>query len=206
MTDVETTFRQCCVNVLATLVPNIGDQHWDDMQAMLCQHCGNVGPNIGDWHRDNVPAMLWQCCSQCGWPTFRQHSGNIVRTLWQCCSSTLVTDIETMFRQHCVAMLVSNIVPIFYLGPNWQSHENLNFRHTCNISKYLYSRTFTSTKISNSTHDIIWIDGKMMPFPRDYHSKSTQLCLNASYLSKKLILAVVSNACFSFSKSLNQVF
>ncbi len=63
-TDIETRFRQCCVNIVAMPLPNV---------------------------RRGGGMMLWQ------------HSGNVVwEILWHCCSPMLVTDFETMFRQHCV--------------------------------------------------------------------------------------------------------
>ncbi len=51
---------QHCVNVVAMLVPNIGERHWNDVQAVLCEHCGNVAPQVGDQHWENI---LYQCWS-----------------------------------------------------------------------------------------------------------------------------------------------
>ena len=52
------TFRQCCVTVVAASLPNIGKWHWDNIQATLGEHCGNVTLNVGDWHWENVQARL----------------------------------------------------------------------------------------------------------------------------------------------------
>ena len=93
VTNVETTNRQCCMNTVATLLPNIGDQHWDNVRAGLSYYCGNITP------------QHW-------WPMLRQCSGNIAWMLWQCHSQTLVTDVETMFRQCClnvVSMSLPNV-------------------------------------------------------------------------------------------------
>ena len=40
--DLETKCRQCCVKVVGTLVPNVEDQHRDNVQATLCEHCVNI--------------------------------------------------------------------------------------------------------------------------------------------------------------------
>ena len=85
---------QHCVNIVATLVPNVGDQCWGNIQATLCECCGNV--TLQRW-----------------WPTLYQCCGNIVWKLWLYWSSTLVINIETMFRQCCesvVAMSLSIVV------------------------------------------------------------------------------------------------
>ena len=53
-TDVETMFRQRCVNVAmlcehcGNVALNVGDRHCNNVQAMLCEHCGNVTLNVGD--------------------------------------------------------------------------------------------------------------------------------------------------------------
>ena len=86
-TNIETTFRQCCVNVVWTSVPNIGDQHWDNIQVTLCERWVNVVwtllPNIGDQRLDKVQAMLCESCINidaqcCNWlvlhPEWQFHS------------------------------------------------------------------------------------------------------------------------------------
>ena len=35
---------QRCANFVATLVPNVGGRHWDNVRAILCDGCGKVGP------------------------------------------------------------------------------------------------------------------------------------------------------------------
>ena len=90
--NIVTTFKQCCVNIVAMSLPNIGDQHWDNIQATWAPKIGdrccvkvqarfvNIVamslPNIGNQHWDNAQAMLLQ-----------RHSPmlvtDIVWTLWQ---------------------------------------------------------------------------------------------------------------------------
>ena len=159
VTDVETTFRQCYVNVVATSLPSVGERCWDKIQATLCECCGNVA--LQHWE-----LLLRQCSGnivyQCWSPTLNQCWSP---TLYQCCSLTLY--------QHCC--------PILYLviwGPEWQSHKHLNFRHICNTSKHLYIGTFKSTTVSEQYY---------LPQHKHFHSKFTQLCLNASCPAKKHI-------------------
>ena len=55
--DIETTFKQCCMNVVYTLVLNY--------ETIFRQHCVNIAwmsvPNVGDQHWDNVVWMLSWC-------------------------------------------------------------------------------------------------------------------------------------------------
>ena len=90
--NIETNCRQCCVNIVARLIPKFGDQCWNKVQAMLGEYCGNVTP------------QTWK-------PTLRQHSGTLVWILWQCHSPTLGANVKTTSRQHfvnVVTMLLSN--------------------------------------------------------------------------------------------------
>ena len=115
VTNIETTFKQRCVKVVATSLPNIGDRHGEDIQAMLHECCGNVA------HRH------W-------WPMLRQRSDNVAWTLWQCHSPMLVTNIEAMFRQCCmnvVAMSLPNV------GDRWWDNILAMLREHCgNVTPY----------------------------------------------------------------------
>ena len=62
VTDVETIFRQHFVNVMATSLPNIGDRHWDNIQATLPKHCLIVAPQCwGLILRQWLGNIVYQC-------------------------------------------------------------------------------------------------------------------------------------------------
>ena len=56
-TDIETMFRQRCVNVAWTLVPNIGDRRWDNIQATLCECQGSHYPGK-PWKARDLVGLL----------------------------------------------------------------------------------------------------------------------------------------------------
>ena len=150
---------QCC---------NVGDWHWDNIQAALCECCGNVASNIGDRHWDNVQATLcecpWQRCSPGWWLMLRQHSGNIVWTLWKHHSPMLVTDVETMFRQCCVNVVEMSL-------PNVGDRENVQatlLEHCLNVAAQCWELMLVpsctavqyctwSSQVQNDSYIKIWL-------------------------------------------------
>ena len=97
LANVQATLCELCGNV--TL--NVGDQHWDNIQARLCEHHLNVCAQF--WvmmlwqHSNKVVWMLWKHCSQHWRPPLRWHLGNVVWTLCEPRCPMLGTDVETTF-------------------------------------------------------------------------------------------------------------
>ena len=149
--------------------------------------------------------------------------------LWQYHSPTLVTDVETTFRQCCVnvvATLPPNIGDWHWdNAPRWRQHFGpvlvanivpmsgsnivlgcLRFRMTVTLKNWIFDVFATSASISTVEHS------HLQPFLSNttYHSKFSQEIHTALSECKLSIqernLALVLNASFSFSKSVNQVF
>ena len=82
LANVETMFRQCCVNVVAMLISMFGT----DPETTIRQCCANVVSTlISTWGTD-VETTFRQCCL------------NVLAMFL----SKLGTVVETTFRQHCV--------------------------------------------------------------------------------------------------------
>ena len=92
--NIHTMIRQCCVNIVWMLVPNIEIRPNYNIWAMLSQHHGNDENHV---------------CLQCWTPTLKQHSYNVAWALVKHWSPTLGTKIEirpnyniwAMLSQHC---------------------------------------------------------------------------------------------------------
>ncbi len=119
--DVETTFRLHCVNVVATSPPNVGDK---------------VAPQtLGT----NVETRS------------RQHCLNIVATLLpyiedqQCCVPV------PMLVPNIVPTLLPNIVPGCLWSRITVIHEKFNFRHICNIHTALFEFRLSVPGANSST-------------------------------------------------------
>ena len=166
--------RQRCVSSKISTLPqrchNIG-KRW----LMFRQCSGNVvwilwqcHSPIWEQHWDNVLCTLWQCCSRHWGPTLRQYLGIVVSMLFQVFCPTLRTDIETMFRHHCVNV-VSMLVPNGVLGHFWsrmtvtfqfEFSTHLKHQHaSLHCNNHIY-KTF----MSNTTYHSCWGNGQMMNF------------------------------------------
>ena len=103
------TSKQHCVNIVPVLYfnqnPNIAitlanvSQHWDNVEAKLCECCGNVALNIGDRCSDNVWAMLCECHGNVALNVGHQPSDNVQAIFGEHWCPMLGTKVETMFRQ-----------------------------------------------------------------------------------------------------------
>ena len=155
--NVQTTFRQHCVNIAM-----LGN----DVETTCSQSCVN----------------MWQCCSQHWGPTLRPHSGNVV---WMLCP-TLRTDVATMFRHQCVNVgahywgpmlkqLSGNIVwtlsqpwcPSLYLvglGAEWVTFkfEFSTYLQHQHASLHWHNRIYKH--LSNAIYYCSWVNGQMMNF------------------------------------------
>ena len=92
--NVGTTFRQCCVNVVWTLVPNIEFRPNDNVQAILCEcRCPTL--------KSDQTTTFRQCCHNVV-ATLKnnirfQHCHNVVPTL----RNNVIFNIATTLVQHC---------------------------------------------------------------------------------------------------------
>ena len=111
-TNVETTFRQCCVNVVLTLLPKNDDWYWDNVQAVMCESCVNIAPQ-------------WRGL------TLVQRSGNTLWTLYKCwCSMLYLVIIVPEWQLHNSLNFrhIYNIIKCPYIGTSTLT----------NMSEYYY--------------------------------------------------------------------
>ncbi len=111
--DVETTFRQHCVNVVATSFSTLGT----DVDTMFRQCCMNIVATSLSKLGTDIETTFRQCCVNvvstlvCNvesnvTTTFMQHCLNVVSTSFP----NVESDIATTFTQYClVSMLVPNV-------------------------------------------------------------------------------------------------
>ena len=105
LANIETMFRQRCVNVVAMSLPTSG--------MTLTQDSGNI------------VSMLWHCHSQRWWPMFTQHSGNIVWMLsqWWCPTLYLVClGLEWQLHSNFNFLHICYISMHLYIGAITSTH------------------------------------------------------------------------------------
>ena len=124
-TDFHTTFTQCCLNIVSTLVPGVGYWHSHNIHTMLPENCLNVGSNIATTFTQHSHNVAW-IFSQCQSPTLRatlQHSHNIAWTLSQHHFPTLGTDVETTFTQQWKSPTLRAMLPQHSHNIFWMMSE-----------------------------------------------------------------------------------
>ena len=90
------------MNVVATSLSNIGNWHWYSIQALLCEHCGNIIYNIRDKCWENIWIVLCEWCGNIAPSVGDQHSDNIPATLCEHCGSVAPQQLGLMLRQRSV--------------------------------------------------------------------------------------------------------
>ena len=159
--NIETMFRQCSVNLVATLLPNIKTmfrqscvnvawQHWSQYwELMLGQHSGNAVLILSKRWCHMLGLTLRKCYGNVVWMLLQCHSQHWGLTLRQCPSSVSLNVVST---------LVLNIV-LECLGPEWDLHSNLNL-HTFATSSCIFTpaQSHLQTRMNNIMHHDIWFN------------------------------------------------
>ena len=100
---------------------NVGHWRWDNIHTLLPERGLNIGLH---WCSHNVHTALFECFLDVGPQNWEWHCHNVAWTSSHHRFWMLGTDIETMFRQHCLNVVSMSV-------PNVESNVATMFTQHC---------------------------------------------------------------------------